>query len=189
MKADFIQVDDVFINRSVINTNFTCDLEKCHGACCTMESKLGAPLRKNEIRKIEKILPIVEEYLDNRSRNHIKQFGFWKEVDKQFMTASINNRDCVFVFYEGSVAKCAIEKAYFDGKVKFRKPISCHLFPIRISNFGGPVMRFEKYTECESALKNGAKTKINVLNFCKEAVIRSFGKEWFKKLNAFNGSK
>ena len=131
MYANSVEIDEIIVNREVIKTKFTCDLEKCKGACCTMESEYGAPITKSEIEKIEKILPIVFEYLPGRHIQEIKKNGFWYEVEGQLMTRSINKRACVFVTYEGDIAKCGIEKAYRDGKVDFIKPVSCHLFPIR----------------------------------------------------------
>lgn len=182
MYKGFIEIDGVIVNPDVIKTEFTCDLSKCKGACCTMESELGAPLEKDEVEKIKEILPIVLEYLPEKHKNAIANEGFYENSDDLLMTKSINNRDCVFVFYEGDVAKCGIEKAYFDGKVDFRKPISCHLFPIRISDFGGPVLRYEKYKDCAPALEKGKETELTIFEFCKDALIRMFGETWYKKV-------
>lgn len=181
MQQDFVEIDHVLVNTEVFETNFTCDLVKCKGACCTMESEFGAPITKEEIEKIEAILPIVKKYLP---ANHIKEIelsGFWMEKHGELMTRSVDNRACVFVTYDGDIAKCAIEKACRDGKTDFLKPISCHLFPIRISNFGGSVVRFEKYSECQPALELGNKTKIKVFDFCRDPLERLYGKEWFEK--------
>lgn len=186
MQKKFIEIQDVFVNSDVFETKFTCDLEKCKGACCTMESEFGAPLNEEEIFEIEEILPIVREYLSERNWSVINKNGFYEEKQGQLMTTSVNNRDCVFVYYEGDIAKCAIEKAYFDGKVKFRKPISCHLFPIRVTNFGGPVLKYEKYDDCYPALEKGSETNLSVFEFCKDALERAFGKLWFKQTKDSN---
>lgn len=187
MQKNFIEIDDVFVSNDLANTKFTCDLEKCKGACCTMESEYGAPLTKEEITKMKKILPVLKDYLPEHSWKQIQKNGFWEEKEETLMTTSINDRDCVFVYFEGDIAKCAIEKAYFDGKVKFRKPLSCHLFPIRVSYFGGPVLKYEKYADCEPALDNGLQTQISVYEFCKDALSRAFGNEWFNKLKSYYG--
>ncbi|MBI1939210.1 MAG: DUF3109 family protein [Ignavibacteriales bacterium] len=181
MDRDFVEIDNVLINTEVLDTEFTCDLSKCKGACCTMESEYGAPVTKEEIEKIEEILPVVKKYLPKEHIREIEQNGFWIEKYGELMTRSLNNRACVFVTYEDGIAKCGIEKAYKEGKVDFIKPVSCHLFPIRISNFGGPVLRFEKYSECVPALDKGKKTKIKIIDFCRDAVEREYGKEWFDK--------
>ncbi len=189
MYNGFIEIDGIIVNPDVIKTEFTCDLSKCKGACCTMESEFGAPLTLEEVQKIDKILPKVLDYLPEKHKNAIIEDGFYEQEDDLLMTKSINNRDCVFVFYEGDVAKCGIEKAYFDGKVDFRKPISCHLFPIRISDFGGPVLRYEKYADCKPALEKGKETKISIFDFCKESLVRMFGNTWYQKVKKQMESK
>jgi hypothetical protein len=184
---NFDNIDDVLVDQNIAKTHFTCNLEVCKGACCTMQSEYGAPLKEKEIQIIEKILPIVKTYLTERNINEIETNGFWEEKDDELMTTSINNRDCVFVFYEDDIAKCAIEKAYYDKKVDFIKPISCHLFPIRINNFGGDVLKYEQYTDCESALEKGKETKISILEFCKTAIIRAYNQSFFNKVKNLNG--
>ncbi len=188
MNNNLIEIDGVLVNKEIVETKFTCDLDVCKGACCTMESEYGAPLTEDEVKKIKKILPTVKEYLSEKSIKTIEIDGFYNEKHDQFMTTSINNEDCVFVYYEGDVAKCAIEKAYFDGKVKFRKPISCHLFPIRVSNFGGAVLRYEKYKDCDCALEKGVETQLSINEFCNDALEREFGKKFTEKLAGHNGN-
>ena len=181
MNPEFIEIDNVYINSEIVETNFTCDLSKCKGACCTMESEYGAPITQEEIEEINKVLPIVVKYLPKEHVKEIEKNGFWMEKDKELMTRSLNNRACVFVFYDGDIAKCGIERAYRDGKIDFIKPVPCHLFPIRISNFGGPVLRFEKYSECAPALEKGKVTGIKIWDFCRESIERRFGKIFFNK--------
>lgn len=182
MNADFIEIDNIAVNTEILENTFTCDLSKCKGACCTMESEYGAPITENEIEIINKILPVVKEYLPKKHVKEIEKNGFWVEKFGDLMTRSIDNRDCVFVTYEGDIAKCGIEKAFRDGKVDFPKPVSCHLFPIRVSNFGGPVLRYERYADCAPAIEKGKKTKILILDFCRDALERAFSKEWFSKI-------
>ena len=186
MQKKFVEIQDVFVNSDVFDTKFTCDLERCKGACCTMESEFGAPLNEDEVIEIENILPELKDYIPERNWNEIQKIGFYEEKQGQLMTTSINNRDCVFVYYDGDIAKCGIEKAFFDGKVEFRKPISCHLFPIRVSNFGGPVLKYEKYDNCYPALEKGEKTNLSVFEFCKDALHRAFGKLWYKQTEDSN---
>lgn len=167
----------ISVDKDLLSTKFTCDLQKCNGACCTMESEYGAPLDKEELDKIKNNLEATFEFLPPLSIENIKQNGFYEKKHGYYFTKSINNKDCVFVYYEGLVAKCSLEKAYLLGKSNFRKPISCHLFPIRISNFGGEVLKFEEYSECSPALELGNETGINVLEFCKEALNSKYGKD------------
>ncbi len=181
MNVDFVEIDNIAVGSEIFENTFTCDLGKCKGACCTMESEFGAPITKEEIEIITKIYPIVKDYLPKTSIKEIEKNGFWIEKHGELMTRSIDKRDCVFVTYEGDIAKCGIEKAFREGKVDFPKPVSCHLFPIRVSNFGGPVLRYEKYGDCSPAVEKGKRTKISIFDFCREALERAFGKEWFLK--------
>jgi len=182
MDLDFIEIDNVTVNTEIMDNYFTCDLAKCKGACCTMESEYGAPVTKEEIDIIAKLLPVIKEYLPVRSVKEIEKNDFWINKYDELMIRSIDNRDCVFVVYDGNIALCGIEKAYRDGRIDFIKPVSCHLFPIRVSNFGGPVLRYEKYSDCVTAVEKGNRTKIKIIDFCRDALERSFGKEWFKKI-------
>lgn len=182
MSGNFYDIDNIFVNKEITESKFCCDLSACKGACCTMESQFGAPVNMDEVHEIEKILPVVLEYLTDEHVKAIKEMGFWEKKQGQELIKSINNRDCVFVYYSGDVAKCAIEKAYFEGKVTFRKPISCHLFPIRISEFGGPILRYEKYHECKPAEVEGEKNGITILEFCKDSLERAFGSSWYEKM-------
>lgn len=177
-----IQIDDILIGREIAKTYFACNLKKCKGACCTLDSEYGAPLMNEELGQIENVLEIVKDYLPEKHRQEIETKGFYESKDNELMTRSINNKSCVFVFFENDVAKCGLEKAYLDGKTDFRKPISCHLFPIRISDFGGDILRFEKFEECSPALKKGEEEKINLIDFLKEPLIRKYGNNWYTKL-------
>jgi hypothetical protein len=185
--SDIIKVENVVIRKEITEAHFACDLKKCKGACCTLESEFGAPLLKKEIPEIENILETVKKYLPPSHIKIIDEKGFYEEKDGELLTSSIDNKACVFVYYDKGIAKCAIEKAFFDGKVNFRKPISCHLFPIRVSKFGGDILRFEKFTECLPALENGSKNNISLIDFCKDSLIRLYGNNWYSKLKEISG--
>jgi hypothetical protein len=179
---DIISIDGVLVRKEILTTPFLCDLKKCKGGCCTIESEYGAPVTSEEIQEIEKILDVVKEYLPENHLKQIEKGGFYDNIDGELMTSSYQNRACVFVYYEGEVAKCAIERAYFDGKTEFRKPVSCHLFPIRVAQFGGDILRYEKFPECEPALVNGAEKDSKIIDCCGEALERLYGGEWFQTL-------
>jgi Protein of unknown function (DUF3109) len=179
---NIVPVEDVEVRKEVLKTRFSCDLQKCKGACCTFESHYGAPLMEEEIDIIGQILPIVKKYLPEEHIRIIENDGFYKFIDKELMTNSLNNKACVFVYYENGIAKCGIEKAYIEGKTDFKKPISCHLFPIRISKFGKEILRYEKFSECSPALKKGEEENITVAEFCGEALERKYGKKWYSVL-------
>lgn len=180
-------INDVLVRDEIVEIPFSCDLKKCKGACCTLESELGAPINKNEVEEIGKILPIVKTYLTQRNIDEIEERGFYEIKDDELMITSVNNKDCVFSFFDNSIAKCAIERAYFDGKVSFRKPISCHLFPIRVSDFSGDVLRYEKFSECAPALEKGKEENITIVEFCKDSLIRLYGEDWYNKLMNYSG--
>jgi hypothetical protein len=180
-------IDGVLVSREIVNTNFTCDLKACKGACCTMKSEYGAPLKSEEIKIIEENLDKIAEYLPQKSIDEIDRNGFWEEKEDELMTRSHGDTDCVFVYYEGDVAKCAIEKAYNEEKIDFIKPISCHLFPIRVSDFGGDVLRFEHYDDCKPALEKGNKTGLSVLEFCEKPIKRAYNSDFYNKVENLNG--
>lgn len=177
-----ISVKDIVVRSEIADTPFICDLKKCKGGCCTFESKYGAPLRQDEIGKIDSIINEVKSYLTKHNIDEIDKNGFYDEIDGEYLTASIDDKECVFVYYEDDIAKCAIEKAFIDGKTNFKKPISCHLFPIRITDFGGDVLRFEKIEECGPAIERGKIENITVAEFCEEPLKRCYGKKWYSDL-------
>lgn len=182
MIEKILPVGDVLVREEIANTPFNCNLAKCKGACCTIDSKLGAPLAKEEIKIIGKILDVVFFYLPEGHRVEIEKEGFYDIIDGEYLIKSINNKACVFVYYENNIAKCAIERAFLDGKTDFKKPISCHLFPIRVSDFGGDILKFEKFEECEPAIESGKINNTTVAEFCKEPLERLYGKKWYSQL-------
>ena len=107
-----------------------------------------------------------------RNIEEIESNGFYEEIDGQLLIKSIDDKECVFVYYENEIAKCGIEKAFLNDQTDFKKPISCHLFPIRVSDFGGDVLRFEKFDECKPAITKGKKENTTVAEFCGEPLER-----------------
>ncbi|RMD50530.1 MAG: DUF3109 family protein [Ignavibacteria bacterium] len=182
MNFNLSETGSILVNNEILKAKFTCDLQKCKGACCTMESEYGAPVTENEIEIIKKNLDIIYKYLPAKNVDIIKKSGFSETKEGELLIKSIENRDCVFVYYENDIAKCGIEKAYLNKELDFQKPISCHLFPIRVADFGGPVLRYEKYNECLPAVELGKQTQLTVAEFCKDALIRAYGQEWYDEL-------
>ena len=179
---NLIPIENILVRPEIMETHFSCDLEKCKGACCTIESEFGAPLLDEELPIIKEILEDVIPYLPEEHVNLIKKEGFFNNHDGEAMTRSINKKECVFVYFDNTVAKCSIEKAFSEGKISYRKPISCHLFPIRVTKFGGDVLRYEKFIECSPALDKGRKENIKIADFCKESLVRSYGNKWYSSL-------
>jgi hypothetical protein len=171
--------------KSVIDARFACDLDACKGACCTFESAYGAPLLEEEVEPMREALPATMKYLPPEHVREIERGGFFERKESELMTRSRDRRACVFVYYdETGVAKCALEKAYFAGETTFRKPISCHLFPIRISSFGGDVLRFEKFRECDAAEEKGRRENVRLVDFAREALERRYGAKWFEEFRS-----
>lgn len=178
-------IDNILLDESILSTNFTCDLERCKGACCTFAGEFGAPLLDEEIPEMEKVLDVAIGYLSERSRQYLKDHGFFEGFSGSYSTKCIDKKDCVFVYYERDVAKCAIEKAYFDGKIHFRKPLSCHLFPIRVGDFGGKYLYYEVIKECKPAIEKGNFESTPMHEAVKESIIRLLGEDWYNNLLKF----
>lgn len=185
--SNFISVNDVLLRKEVVETTFSCDLGKCKGACCTLESQYGAPLNEEELIEMEKALPLVKEIVPEEHWDEIEELGFYEEKDGEILTRSVNSKACVFVYFDKQIAKCSLEKLFFEKKIAFQKPISCHLFPIRVSNFGGEVLRFEKFSDCSPALEKGAEEKTTAFQFCKNSLERKYGIHWYKKAKEMTG--
>ena len=174
-------IDEILVDEQIAHTRFACDLASCHGACCTLEGGKGAPLEDEEVDEIQRALPVVLPLLSQRNQNIIMQYGAVEGSTGEFTTRCIDEKDCVFVFYEGIIARCALEKAYFEKKTSWRKPVSCHLFPIRVNKTGGMRVRYERIDECSSAIEHGVEHNIPLSGFVKDALVKKFGEEWYQK--------
>lgn len=174
---------NTLISLDIIQENFICNLEKCLGACC-VEGDYGAPLEDAEIVEITKNLPHIKELMTTEARELLETEGFYeKDPFDIFVTKCVGKADCVFCYQDGKIAKCAIEKAYFDKTITFRKPISCHLYPIRISKMETyEAMNYHKWDVCKSARVLGGKSGVPVYKFLKDALIRKYGKKWYSEL-------
>lgn len=178
----FIKVDDVTVSSTIIDEYFKCDLTKCKGACCTIENALGAPITFEESNILVDIKEKLYKYLPEKNVELLKKYGPFEVHKGLYHTRTLDEKECIFVYFEDGIARCAIEKAFLNNEINFRKPISCHLFPIRKINFGQDVLRAEFISICESALHNGLDSKTPVYEFCKDSLIRLYGIKWYEKL-------
>lgn len=176
-------MEKYIIDDRIFNVKFSCDLMKCKGACCTLKGAGGAPLLDSEIPEINSSVKIVRKYLSKENINVIDSSGFLEGNKGDFSLASVNDEECVFAYYDNEIAKCAFEKAFFNGESKFRKPISCHLFPIRIKGTKRNILRYEEISECSDALKKGEEENLTVFEFAKVSLEREYGKEFYSDLN------
>ncbi|MDM8160793.1 DUF3109 family protein [Labilibaculum sp. K2S] len=178
-----LQIGKAIVSLDVIEKKFICDISKCCGACC-VEGDSGAPLEEEEKLIIEEIYPVIEEYLTEKGIDEIEKQG--KTVidsDGDLVTPIINNKECVYTVFENGSAQCGIEKAFFDGKINFRKPISCQLYPIRIQKYEEfDAVNYNKWDICKPARELGFKNGTPVYVFLKEPLIRKYGEEWYKEL-------
>ncbi len=178
-----IVVDNTIISDIITEKHFCCDIKKCHGACC-IEGDAGAPLESEEVDYLINKFDIIKPYLTNSSIELIESSGvFDYDQEGKYVTPLLNNKDCAFLYYDGSIAKCSIEKAYLEKKIKFQKPISCHLYPIRITEYNGfTALNYHEWNICGDAVINGRKQGTLIYQYLKEPLIRRFGKKWYKNL-------
>ncbi len=180
-----ILVGNAVISDDIKEQFFVCDLEKCKGACC-IEGDAGAPLEDEEIPIIEEIYPIVKDYITEEGRQAIEAQGTWViDQEGEKVTPTIGeNRECAYALYDArGILKCGIEQAYLDGKTSFKKPISCHLYPIRIKKYDQyEALNYDRWEICSPACSLGSKLGVPVYKFLKDALVRKFGESWYEEL-------
>jgi hypothetical protein len=172
------------LSRDVFEKHFLCDVFRCKGACC-IEGDSGAPLTDEESVLIEQEYPNFEEYLPLKHKKEIEIQGFTViDNDGDLVTPLVNERQCAYSFYnERGILKCAIEKAHFEGKFEFRKPISCHLFPIRITEYKRfDAVNYQELDICKPGRECGKSQKLALYKFLKEPLIKKYGANWFKEV-------
>lgn len=179
-----LQIDDTIISLDLLEEKFVCDLIVCKGACC-IEGDDGAPLLKEEIGIIEDLLPLIWDDLTEKSKEVIEKQGvYYIDSDNEPVTSIVNGAECVFTYTdEKGVCKCAIEKAFREGKTDFYKPISCHLYPVRLQKYNEyTAVNYHRWNVCNCARKLGKELKVPVYQFLKEPLIRNFGQDWYSQL-------
>lgn len=179
-----ILIDDTCVSDDIAEKFFVCNLEKCKGACC-VEGDLGAPLEESELPIMEEIYEKVKPYLSPEGIKAIEEQGkYIQDWEGDYSTTTINDRECAYAFYdENSVLKCGIEQAYLDKKIDFKKPISCHLYPIRITKYENfHALNYDRWSICSDACTFGEQLGVEVYKFLKEPLIRAYGEEWYQQL-------
>jgi hypothetical protein len=178
-----IIVGDCIISENIAEKKFCCDLGKCKGCCC-IEGDAGAPLEKREISILEKIYPQVKPYMEEKGIAEVEKNGVSAlDMNDELCTPLVDGRECVYVCWEDGVAKCAIEKAYLDKKIDFQKPVSCHLYRIRVDNYNDfKAVNYHEWDICECAVKLGNEVGEPLYKYLKEPLIRKFGKQWYEEL-------
>ena len=179
-----LQIGDTIISMDVIESQFICDLCKCKGQCC-VDGDAGAPLEEEEYDKINEILPIIWDELSSKAQELITKQGIsYRDYDGELVTSIIKGKECVFTYFdENGVCKCVLDTAYRDGRISFPKPISCHLYPIRLQKYKDfTAVNYHNWSVCNPAVKLGKKEGVALYKFLKEPLIRKFGEEWYMEV-------
>lgn len=179
-----IQIKDTLISEDIFETCFVCDLGKCKGMCC-VEGDAGAPLTHEEYEAIKDVLPEIWDDLSPKARELIEKQGIaYIDDDGELVTSIIKGRECVFTYFDADgVCRCAIDNAFREGKISVQKPISCHLYPIRLHKYDEfTALNYDRWSVCRPALRLGKKTGIKLYQFLKEPLIRKFGEEWYQEV-------
>jgi hypothetical protein len=178
-----IAIENTLISDDIFTEYFCCNLNLCKGCCC-VEGDAGAPLNDTEIHFLEEHIDIIKPYLTEKGREVIENIGVFEiAVDDTTVTPLVNKRECAYIaFSENGIAECAIEKAFEDGKISFQKPISCYLYPIRISKVGdGDALNYDRWAICNDARMEGREKNIKIFQFLKNPLIRRYGEDWYKQ--------
>ena len=179
-----IEVGSVLVHEDVVRYNFVCNLNKCKGACC-MEGDSGAPLDADELDILKEVYPKVKPYMNAKGIATIEKMGTHvTDFEGDYTTPCVDvNKECAYVIFENGITKCAIEKAYENGDITWKKPISCHLYPIRITKYPEfDVLNYDRWSICSPACIFGDELQVRVHEFLKNPLIRKYGEEWYDEL-------
>jgi|SRR5690625_1967822 len=183
------QIEKTIVSEEIIENDFVCNLTACKGACC-VDGEAGAPVEPEEVEILKEIYPKIKPFLRPEGIAAIEEQGThvvseWNELE----TPLIDGADCAYVvFDENGIAGCGIEKAYHAGVTDFRKPVSCHLYPVRVQQYSEfAAVNYHRWSICDPACSLGKELQVPVYKFVKEALIRKFGENWYKELEKIAG--
>ncbi|WP_452223998.1 DUF3109 family protein [Lacinutrix chionoecetis] len=178
------QLGKTIVSEAIIENDFVCNLSACKGACC-IDGDAGAPLTEDEAKILNDIYPKVKPFLRQKGIDAIEAQGTSIKTDfGELETPLINGADCAYVIFDKkNTALCAIEEAYNQGEVTWKKPVSCHLYPIRVKDYTEfSAVNYDKWEICDDACSLGKELQVPVYKFVKEALIRKFGADWYSQL-------
>lgn len=176
----------VILTDDIVEKHFVCDLNRCKGACC-VEGDMGAPLEEEELDIMDEIYPAVAPYLTDEGRKEIENQGAYVlDEDGDYSTPTIDGKECAYALYDDKgILKCGIEQAYLDGKVSFKKPISCHLYPLRVKRYDEfEAANYDQWSICSPACTLGESLQVPLYKFLKEALERRYGTDWYESFVA-----
>lgn len=184
-----ILIDQLIISEDILDKEFVCNLSVCKGACC-VAGESGAPLDKEELAILKKEYKNYSDYLSEQGKQVIASEGYavYDSDEEKYKTPLIEGGPCAYIHYdEDGIAYCGIEKAYLAGKTTFKKPISCHLYPIRVTRLknGSEALNYERWNVCKSACTLGKKLQVPIYQFLKEPIIRKWGNDVYQAMDAF----
>lgn len=177
-------IQNTLVSLDVLEKEFCCDLDKCRGCCC-IEGDAGAPISDEEVKQVEQILPLLLPHMTKQAREVVAKQGIsYLDPSGERVTSIVNDKDCVFARTDhNGWCYCLIEKAYNDGRIPFKKPISCHLYPIRLTKVGNYTgVEYHRWDICHCARQLGKKLHTPLYQFLREPLIRRFGQEWYNEL-------
>ena len=178
------QIANTLISEEILENDFVCNLNSCKGACC-VEGQSGAPLTAGETKILDGVFEQVKPFLRPEGIAAIEEQGtFVKGNDGEWETPLIHGEECAYVTFDGNgVAKCGLEAAHYAGATLWKKPISCHLYPIRVREYTEfTAVNYHKWEICDAACSLGAELQLPIYKFVKEALIRKFGTSWYEEL-------
>jgi hypothetical protein len=173
-------VKDILVSDALMDAPFACDLGACLGGCC-VQGDSGAPLELDELVELDMALPFVRDRLRPEALDVIDERGAWEETEPgHFATTCVDDAECVFVTYDRGIAKCSLQQAHASGEISFEKPVSCHLYPLRIEKIGEHVtVNYERIGLCQPGVINGERLGIQLSDVLRQPLVRRFGQEWF----------
>ncbi len=182
-----IILDKTLLSDELYSERFVCDLKACKGGCC-VEGEAGAPLTEEETGILNKVLVKISPFMAPEGLAAIGQQGHWVvDRDGDLTTPLVGGKQCAYAFFDGDgVARCAIEKAFEAGLTGFRKPISCHLYPIRITEYPHyEALNYHRWPICKHARIKGKELNVRVVHFAREALVRKYGQKWYGELEEY----
>ena len=179
-----LQIQDTLVSLDLAEQFFFCDLDKCLGECC-IEGDAGAPVADDELQKLKDVVPVVWDDLLPQARERITEKGVaYIDEEGDLVTQIVDGANCVFTTYgPGGKCLCAIEKAFREGKTDFRKPISCYLYPLRLTEYPTfTAVNYHRWKICKCAIAAGRAKGVRLYEFMREPLIARFGSEWYDEL-------
>lgn len=174
-------IQETIVDGPIATTKFACDVDRCKGACCTIPGGRGAPLLDSEIDEIRRAFPTVRKYLSPEHLQSIEQQGLFEGQPGAHTTPCMRNQACVFVTCESGIARCSFEKAFLNNEISWQKPLSCHLFPLRVDRGVRTRLRYEFLAQCSPGLERGDRDEVDLADVLEEALERPFGRTWYNE--------